>query len=150
VDPVGITSTPVIDMTANRIYAVGMVQPGHHMLFELDLTSGALVGSMPVDAADSDPSVQNQRAALTLSNGRVFIPYGGRLGDCGDYHGRVVSVSVSAAGPGSLSSYLLPTQREGGFWAPPGAAVASDGSLYLASGNSSGSGTYDYGNSVVR
>jgi hypothetical protein len=44
----------------------------------------------------------------------------------------------------------LPTQREGGFWAPPGAALANDGSLYLTSGNSSSSGTYDYGNSVVR
>jgi hypothetical protein len=94
--------------------------------------------------------VHNQRAALVLSNGKVFIPYGGRFGDCGDYHGRVVSVSVSPTGLGSVSSYTLPTQGQGGFWAPPGAAIGSDGSLYLASGNSSSTGTYDYGNSVVR
>ncbi len=150
VDPVGITSTPVIDANAGRIYAVGMTRPGRHTLFELDLSTGRLVASAPVDSPGADPAVQNQRSALTLSGGQVFIPYGGRFGDCGDYHGRVVSVPVSSTGLGSPTSYTLPTQREGGFWAPPGAAVGSDGSLYLTSGNSSSSGTYDYGNSVVR
>ena len=150
VDPVGITSTPVVDASAGRVYAVGMVQPGRHLLFELDLSTGRLVASAPVDAAGADPAIHNQRAALTLSKGKVFIPYGGRFGDCGDYHGRVVSVPVSGAGIGPVTSYTLPTQREGGFWAPPGATVASDGSLYLTSGNSSSSGSYDYGNSVVR
>jgi len=150
VDPVGITSTPLVDASANRVYVVGLVQPGRDMLFDIDLSSGHLVDSVSVDAPGADPLVHNQRAALTLSNGKVFVPFGGRFGDCGDYHGRVVSVSVTPTGLGSVSSYTLPTQREGGFWAPPGAAVASDGSLYLTSGNSSSTGTYDYGNSVVR
>ncbi len=149
VDPVGITSTPVIDVSAGRVYAVGMVQPGRHELFELDLSTGRLVTSTPVDAAGVDPAVHNQRSALTLSQGKVFVPYGGRFGDCGDYHGRVVAVPVSAAGLGPVTSYTLPTEREGGFWAPPGATLASDGSLYLTSGNSSSSGSYDDGNSVV-
>jgi outer membrane protein assembly factor BamB len=150
VDPVGITGTPVVDANANRIYAVGMIQPSQHMLFELDLSTGQLLSSARVDADGADPEVHNQRAALVLSNGTLFIPYGGRFGDCGDYHGRVVGVSVSGSTLGPITSYTLPTQREGGFWAPPGAAVAADGSLYLASGNSSSSGTYDYGNSVIR
>jgi outer membrane protein assembly factor BamB len=149
VDPVGITSTPVVDAAAGRIYAVGMVQPAQHQLFELELSTGRLVASERVDAADSDPLVQNQRAALTLSSGKLFIAFGGRFGDCGDYHGRLVSVAVSAEGVRAPSSYTLPTQREGGFWAPPGPVVATDGSLFIASGNSSSSGAYDYGNSVV-
>jgi outer membrane protein assembly factor BamB len=149
VDPVGVTSTPVVDASANRIYVVGLVQPGRHMLFELDLSSGHLVDSVGVDGNGADPLVHNQRAALVLSNGKLYIPYGGRFGDCGDYHGRVVSVSVSPSGLGSVGSYSLPTQGQGGFWAPPGAAVANDGSLYLTSGNSSSSTSYDYGNSVV-
>ena len=149
VDPVGVTSTPVVDASANRIYVVGMVQPGRHMLFELDLSSGHLVDSVRVDANGADPLVHNQRAALVLSNGELYIPYGGRFGDCGDYHGRVVSVSVSPSGLGSVASYSLPTQGQGGFWAPPGAVVAGDGSLYLTSGNSSSTTSYDYGNSVV-
>ena len=150
VDPVGVTSTPVVDASAKRIYVVGMVQPGRHMLFELDLSSGHLVDSVRADAEGADPLVHNQRAALSLSNGTVFVPFGGRYGDCGDYHGRVVSVSVSPSGLGSVASYTLPTRGQGGFWAPPGAAVAGDGSLYLTSGNSSSTTSYDYGNSVVR
>ena len=149
IDPVGVTSTPVVDASANRIYVVGMVQPGRHMLFELDLSSGNVLASVGVDANGADPLVHNQRAALVLSNGKLYIPYGGRFGDCGDYHGRVVSVSASASGLGSVTSYSLPTQGQGGFWAPPGAAVANDGSLYLTSGNSSSTTSYDYGNSVV-
>jgi outer membrane protein assembly factor BamB len=150
VDPVGITSTPVVDGRRSRIYAVGMVQPKQHMLYELEAGTGRVVASTRVDAEGADPAVQNQRSALTLSNGTIFIPYGGRFGDCGDYHGRVVSAAVSASGIGNVASYTLPTQREGGFWAPPGAVAATNGDLFVASGNSSSSGAYDYGNSVVR
>ncbi len=149
VDPVGITSTPVVDTAAGRVYAVGLVEPGRHVLFDLDLSTGRLVASTPVDAPGASAAVHNQRGALALSNGTVYIPYGGRLGDCGDYHGRVVAVVVSASRLGTVASYTLPTQREGGFWAPSGVTIASDGSLYLTSGNSSSTGVYDYGNSVV-
>jgi outer membrane protein assembly factor BamB len=150
VDPVGITSTPVVDTAANRVFAVGMVQPGQHMLFELDLSTGDLVASARVDANGADPAVHNQRAALSLSAGVVFVPYGGRFGDCGDYRGRVVAASVSASGIGNIASYTLPTQGRAGFWAPPGATLGADGTLYLASGNSTSSDLYDYGNSVIR
>ena len=149
VDPVGITGTPVVDAKGGRIYVVGMVAPGRHMLFELDLSTGHVLASVRVDAAGADPLVHNQRGALTLAGGQVFVPYGGRYGDCGDYHGQVVAVSVAGAELGPVASYTLPTQGEGGFWAPPGAVVASDGTLFLTSGNSSSSGAYDDGNSVV-
>ena len=150
VDPVGVTSTPVVDVRAGRIYVVGLVQPTQHVLFSLALTTGRVVTSVRVDASGADPTVHNQRGALTLSQGTVFIPYGGRYGDCGDYHGRVVAVAVSGRGLGQPESYTLPTQREGGFWAPPGPVLDANGNLFLASGNSSSSGAYDYGNSVVR
>jgi outer membrane protein assembly factor BamB len=150
VDPVGITSTPVVDVRANRVYVVGMVQPKQHVLFALDAMTGRVVASVRADANGADPAVQNQRGALTLSHGTIVVPYGGRFGDCGDYRGRLVTVDVSASGLGSMASYTLPTEREGGFWAPPGPVIATDGSVFLASGNCSSSGTYDYGNSVVR
>ena len=146
----GITGTPVIDARTNRLYVVGLIQPTRDVLFALDATTGRVVASVRVDASGSDPAVQNQRGALTLAHGAIFIPYGGRYGDCGNYHGRLVKVAVSAAGFGKLVSYTVPTQREGGFWAPPGPVLASDGSVYLASGNSSSSSAYDDGNSVVR
>jgi outer membrane protein assembly factor BamB len=151
VDPVGITSTPVVDVAAGRVYAVGMEQPGRHMLWALDLATGKQLGSVGVDVPGSDPTVQNQRSALTLANGRVYVPFGGRYGDCGDYHGRVTAVPVTAAGPlGTPAHYTLPTKREGGFWAPPGASVAADGALLLTSGNSDSQSAFDYGNAVVR
>ena len=74
VDPVGITSTPVVDANAGRIYAVGMVQPGRHMLFELDLSTGRLVASARVDTAGADPAVHNQRAALASLTRRGVHP----------------------------------------------------------------------------
>jgi outer membrane protein assembly factor BamB len=149
VDPVGITGTPVVDVANKRVYAVGLVRPMHHVLFALDSVTGWVVASVRVDPGGSDPAVQNQRSALTLSNGAVFVPFGGRYGDCGEYHGRVTKVVVSGRGLGRVTSYTLPTRRGGGWWSPPGAPVASDGSLLFASGNSSSGGTYDYGNSVV-
>ena len=89
VDPVGITGTPVVDVAAGHVYAVGMVQPTRDMLFDLDLASGRLIASTVVDAPGADPAVHNQRAALTLEGNTVYVPYGGRYGDCGNYHGRV-------------------------------------------------------------
>jgi outer membrane protein assembly factor BamB len=150
VDPVGITGTPVVDVAGGRIYAAGMVQPGQHKLFSLDLASGAVVGSVAVDAPGADPKTHNQRAALTLSNGRVLVPFGGRFGDCGTYHGQLVAVPVTASGLGPPSSYTLPTTNEGGWWAPPGATVDGSGNIFLTSGNSESRSTFDYGNSVIR
>lgn len=150
VDPVGVTSTPVVDVAAARLYVVGLVAPLEHVLFELDAHNGNQVASIRVDAPGADPGAQNQRAALTLTNNTVFIPFGGRYGDCGDYRGRVVAVSVRNGSLRATTSYTLPTTRRGGFWAPPGLVVASDGSLFVASGNSAGTTTYDDGNSVLR
>jgi outer membrane protein assembly factor BamB len=151
VDPVGITSTPVVDVAAGRVYAVGMEQPGKHTMWALDLATGKLRATIAVDVPGSDPKVQNQRSALTLANGRVYVPFGGRYGDCGDYHGRVTAVAVTQDGPsGPPSFYTLPTGRQGGFWTPPGASLAADGTLLLTSGNSDGQSEFDYGNAVVR
>ena len=37
---------------------------------------------------------QNQRGALAILDGRVYVPYGGHFGDCGDYRGWVVGVGL--------------------------------------------------------
>src|SRR5689334_6168303 len=101
VDPVGITGTPVVDPGAGRVYVVGLVRPLRDVLFDLDLATGRVLASTPVDAPGANPAVHNQRAALTLSGGRVYVPFGGRYGDCGDYHGRVTSVAVTPGGLGA-------------------------------------------------
>lgn len=148
VDPVGITSTPVADPATNRLYVVGMMQPAHHELFALALDTGAVLFHRPIDAPGADPLVQNQRGALALANGMVYVPFGGRFGDCGDYKGRVVAVATD--GSGQPIDYAVRAQRDGGVWAPPGPVVAADGSLLIATGNSSGQTSFDDGNAVIR
>src|SRR5581483_3038884 len=74
--------------------------------------------------------------------------FGGLYGDCGPYHGWVVS--VAADGSGDLSTYKVPTPREAGIWAPPGPTVDVDGTLLVATGNGESFQEFDYGNAVVR
>ncbi len=149
VDPVGVTSTPVVAAAAGRVYVVGLVQPIRHVLYSLDLASGTLVASVGVDGPGADPLTHNQRGALSLAGGNVLVPFGGRFGDCGEYHGRLAAVPATAPGFGTPAWYALPTGREGGFWAPPGPVLGGDGSIFITSGNSEGSGPYDYGNTVL-
>jgi hypothetical protein len=60
---------------------------------------------------------QNERGALVISHGAVYVPYGGHYGDCGDYHGWVVGVKLT--GPSSVSAWQT-TAKAGGIWAPGG------------------------------
>lgn len=148
IDPVGITSTPAIDPSAGLLYAVAFVQPGRHELVALDLASGRVRFRQTVDPPGADPRVQLNRAALSLSRGNVYVPYGGRLGDCGAYHGWVVAARASDGV--RAAAYQVPTQREGAIWATSGATIASDGTLYAATGNGSSGTTFDFGNAVVK
>jgi len=147
VNPVGITSTPVADPANNRLYVVGMMQPNRHELVTLDLRTGSVLFRVRVDAGGADPNVHNQRGALAFANGRVYIPYGGRFGDCGNYKGRIVSLAADGSGP--QMEYAVRANREGGFWGPTGPVVAPDGSLYVASGNSDSRREFDDGNAVI-
>ena len=160
IDPVGVTSTPVIDAGAGTLYAVALTTPDGgrtkaYKIAALDIKSGALRPGWPVTIAPPpasgrrfDPSVQEQRGALLLVRGEVYVPFGGYFGDCGDYHGWVVG--VPAADPGAQEAYATPTQRMGGIWATGGPAADSAGNLYASTGNSSSGGAVDFGNSVVR
>ena len=147
IDPSGITGTPVIDPATGTIYVVAFESPGNHSLVALSTTDGRVVFTRNADPRGADPKVQQQRAALTLANGKVYWLYGGLDGDCGQYHGW--AVGLNADGSGGLVAYQVPTGREGGIWAPSGAVVNPEGDLFVATGNGDSTTTFDHGDSVV-
>jgi outer membrane protein assembly factor BamB len=148
IDPSGITGTPAIDTSKGVVYVAAFVTPAHHELFALDLATGTMKFHILIDAPGADPKVEQQRAALALSSGYVYVAYGGLFGDCGPYHGWVVA--SRADGNGSLLSYQVQTGRAGGIWSPSGPAFDNSGNLYVATGNSDSNLIFDFGNSVIR
>jgi outer membrane protein assembly factor BamB len=150
VDPVGVTSTPVADPADGLLYVVAFLDPDHphHELVALDLASGAVRFRRPADPPGADPRVHNQRGALVLANGRVYVAFGGRYGDCGRYHGWVVGLPASGNGP--VVTFRVPTAREAGIWAPAGPVVDRWGELLVATGNGASTVHYDEGSSVLR
>jgi hypothetical protein len=137
ISPLGITGTPVIDYAQRTLYLDAMIrQAGRasHRIFALSLDDGSTRPGWPVDVGERvgepirfRPAAQNQRGALTFHRGRVYVPYGGHAGDCGDYHGWVVSVHRDSparpTGFATESSYA-------GTWMPGG--VTSDGTHMFA------------------
>jgi len=154
IDPLGITGTPAYDPVSRRVFAVATTRVGgevRHTLVGLAVSTGRVQVRRAVDPPRQSTEVLNQRGALAVSRGRVYVPYGGLAGDCGDYHGHVVGVGTDGRGP--LLSYRVPTPREGGIWAPSGIAVDRAGSLYVAVGNGAAGqagDAYDGSDSVTR
>lgn len=148
IDPSGITGTPVIDPATRTIYVVTFQAPANHTLAALNTTDGKVVFIHVADPPGADPTVEQQRSAFSLGNGMVYWLFGGLLGDCGQYHGWVVG--LKSDGTGSMVSYQVPTNREGGIWAPSGAIIDSSGDIFVTTGNGDSSTTFDHGNSVIK
>jgi hypothetical protein len=146
IDPLGITGTPVYDPATGLVFAVAEVSGPAHILVGVDAATGQVKVRRLVDTDGMDPRAHQQRSTLTLANGMIYIAYGGLDGDCSDYIGRVVASRTD--GQGSLLVYRVPTTREGGIWAPPGAVVDTEGNLYVSVGN--GAVTGDNGIMPIR
>ncbi len=157
ISPLGITGTPVIDASREAIYLDAMVQDAtgpRHRIFGLALKDGAILPGFPLDVADalraSGKSFvardQNQRAALTIVEGTLYVAFGGHFGDCGDYRGWVVGVPLRE--PGKITSWST-RARGGGIWAP-GGIYAVGRELFFATGNTFGAKTFGDGEAVVR
>jgi len=147
ISPSGITGTPVVDVATGTIYAVAFLNTGEHVLFGLNLKNGTVESRLVVDGIGANPLVEQQRGALLLDNGVVYIPYGGLDGDCGQYHGWVVGAPTN--GSTTLLNYQVPTGREGGIWGTAGFGLGANGNLYVATGNSEATTTFDFGDAVI-
>ena len=146
----GITGTPAADVVAGRLYVVAFLRGFHHVLFTLSLVDGSVVTQQMVDPAGSVPSVQQERGALAIGSGHVYIPFGGLYGDCGNYHGYVVAVPAVGTVVGSPTLvYRTPVAREAGIWSPAGPTISASGSVYVVTGNGSATSSFAYSNSVI-
>jgi hypothetical protein len=148
IDPLGITGTPAYDPAHGVVYAVAETVGGHHILAAVRPTDGALVFSRTLDPLSGNPLATQQRAAILVANGRVYVAYGGLAGDCGQYIGQVLS--IAADGSGTPIGWAVPTTREGGIWAPAGPVADTDGTILVAAGNGASNTTYDGSDSVTR
>ena len=148
IDPLGITGTPAYDPNTRLVLAVAESAGGHHTLAGVRLTDGHLTYARTLDPLAGDAIAAQQRGAIQIANGRVYVAYGGLYGDCSQYIGQVVS--VAADGSGTPIGWVVPTSREGGIWASPGPVEDTDGSLFVAVGNGDSNTTYDGSDSVTR
>jgi outer membrane protein assembly factor BamB len=151
VSPLGILGTPVVDPVAGTVYAVAFEQPANYYLVGLDLQTGLpRFPQVAIAPSGFDPHIQQQRAALTLANGRIYVPFGGFAGDCGAYHGWIVGVPATGVGAQVVYNDNLGIGTAAGFWATAGGSVDGSGNLYFTSGNGFNSSTFDNGNTVFK
>jgi outer membrane protein assembly factor BamB len=157
INPLGITGTPVIDPSTQAVFfdaAVEEADGPHHKVFGLSLKDGSILNGWPVDVAAAlqkagrrfDARTQNQRTALSLLDGTVYMGFGGHFGDCGDYHGWVLGFSVND--PGKVASFES-RARGGAVWAPGGLSVVGH-NIFFATGNTFGARTWSDGEAVFR
>jgi hypothetical protein len=151
IDPLGVTGTPLYSAATGLVYVAAEFSgnPPRHELLALRVTTGQLAWRRPLDLSGVDTAAMQQRGALAVAGGRIWVPFGGLAGDCGAYKGRVVG--YRADGRGKPLAYTVPTAREAGIWAPPGPTTDGHGHLFVAVGNgASGPGErYDHSDSVL-
>ncbi|MCO5997838.1 outer membrane protein assembly factor BamB family protein [Actinoallomurus rhizosphaericola] len=150
IDPLGITGTSAYDPGTRTVFVAAETTGGRHTLVGLNAADGRVRLRRDLDVVPGrDRTSEQQRGALAVAGGRVYVPFGGLDGDCGNYVGYVAA--ARADGGGRVASYAVPTRRMGGMWAPSGPAVGASGDVYVAVGNGASlGGAYDGSDSVLR
>jgi hypothetical protein len=157
ISPLGITGTPVVHLGSRSLFFDAMINgpTKRHFIFSLNVDTGAIRPGWPVDVNATatyngmtfTSSIQNQRGALGLVTGIVYVPYSGHFGDCGPFHGWVVGVPIN--NPASVRAWAT-TAIGGGIWGHGG--VASDGTnVFVVTGNTFNTGgNWGGGEAIIR
>jgi hypothetical protein len=157
---IGITGTPVIDPSSNTLYVVAATKEVSggtttyvNRLHALDLSTGAekfggpvvITAKVPGTGVDAQNGMisfnnitENQRAALTLVNGEVYVAFANH-GFNPPYHGWVMAYNASTLHQDWVYCTTANAQSGGVWMGGDGLTVDSSGNLFFSTGN----GTYD-------
>ena len=168
---IGIVGTPVIDPVSQSMYFVVRTKENGvftQRLHAIDIRDGSARAGSPVlvqasvigtgDGRDAQNNIafnaktQNQRAALLLDHGTVYITWASYC-DQGPYHGWILG--YDAAGLQQIMVYnTSPDGGLGGIWHSGGGLAAdSTGNLFALTGNGSFNGDLggrNFGNSFLK
>jgi hypothetical protein len=150
---IGVLSTPVIDLPGRTLYLVARsldsAKVHHQKLHALDLATGMekFAGPVELDATlpgsgvastggqiAFDPVIHNQRPALLLVDGKIYICWAGH-NDSNDFHGWVMAYDATTLA--RVAAFMTtPNGTWGGVW-QTGAGPAADANndVYLETGN---------------
>jgi hypothetical protein len=159
IDPMGITGTPVVDLTTRTLFFDAMTTPDggttkKHLIYALNVDAGTTNAGWPLDLNATvrfgtnmfNSTPQGQRSALALLGGYVYSTYAGHAGDCGTYFGWIVGIPVSD--PSTVQAWAT-SARGGGSWSVGG--ISSDGvNPFMATGNTFGASSWAGGESIIR
>ncbi len=167
---VGIISTPVIDTSSGTLYAVAKTYENNVQIFRLhalDITTGAEKFGGPVEITASVSgsgqqssggqipfvaSQENQRAAVTLVNGVVYLAFASHE-DHSPYHGWLLGYKASTLQQVQVYN-VTPNSGEGAIWMGGQGLIAdSSNNLYLITANSTQTtddASEDYGESFLK
>lgn len=145
----GNLSTPVIDLSQQRLYVTSCDQEKQWRAHALDIRTGQEVSGWPVDirhqvnsqlginkngqAQFPERLITLQRGALNLSfdGARLYLPFGQE-----PTRGWMIVIDTEKAKVVSaFSSAAAPDEEVGGMWASGGPSVDSQGNLYVATGS---------------
>jgi len=135
--PVGIIGTPVVDLASRSLFFDALISgsPIKHFIYSLNVDTGATNSDWPVDLNNAGINfvslAQEERGALALVNGIVYVPFSGYFGDCPTYHGTVIGVHIDDP---TMAASWATAATGGGIWGHSG--VASDGTnMFVITGN---------------
>ncbi len=150
----GIIGTPVINAEKNTLYVVSLTKAGgtfSQRLHALDLATGADLPHSPmvIEAPGFDPLMQNQRPALFLTGGNVYIGYSSHC-DRQPYHGYLLGYDATTlAQVGVLNT--SPGGEGASIWQSGQAPAVDDaGNIFFITGNGSWDGATQFSESFIK
>jgi hypothetical protein len=173
---IGITSTPVIDLNTNTLFVLAKSKENgnyYQRLHALNILNGSEQSGSPVSLSASVPGTgsgssggtlafstlwQNNRSALDLFNGNIYIGFGSH-GDDGPWHGWVLVYNETTL-QRTAAICTSPNGYGNGIWGAgagfPIDTVSANGRAFLATGNGDFTSyppltnSVDYGESILR